>query len=255
VFVRHCGVRRVGAWVVVLVVGFALVDAGTSPSPAAAASCVGSDVGIWGRSNPGNGIARGDQGDLVAKFDNPGACTHPGDLQVEGTSHMHVGISGSNDFAEIGWIDHETAGGGSALDLFWEYEVNGANSGAHIFSSGCASPGTTVTFRVGLKSGTTQWAMSYACHGGGFTQAQLSPALGENFGDARGEITTHTINPTPGNSLDESYSSLKYRNQSDSWVGWGAVGCQSIMVNPTLFNMHVGSSTAYTTGDFSSGQC
>jgi hypothetical protein len=45
----------------------------------------------------------------------------------------------------------------SDADLFREYEVDKATIGADIFSPGCASPGSTIAFRVGLKSGTTQY--------------------------------------------------------------------------------------------------
>jgi hypothetical protein len=245
-----CRVRWLaGSLVSLLVLVACFVGA---PSTALASSCdQGTDTGIFGTTNNGVGAAQGDQGDILVHQPPPGAC-NPGDISSGATIHMHIGGATSNSFAEIGWVQQEDVGL-PAHWLFWETRINGHGSGSNLFSSGCATPGTTTTFRVGLKSGTTQWAMSYACNGGGFTQIKLSGIMGEAFGDPRAEKFTHS-NPVPTNQMDERYTNLKYRSGA-TFVGWGDVTCQdpgSSLLNN--FHMTILSGDSYTIGD-GSGYC
>lgn len=184
------------------------------------------DFGIFTVSQAGENNGHGDRAGITVKDMPFGDCTTGNTpLVAEGTAHMHVGPTGSGDFAEIGWIEWTPGSGIKEHDLFWEVSFNGQGDTAHIFSSGCAGPpGKVSTFRVGQKGSTTQWAMSYACDGGAFTQIALSQSLGHGAGDPRGE-TTHHSNPVPTNGLDDHFQNLQWRDSSDAWNLWGGVGC------------------------------
>jgi hypothetical protein len=184
------------------------------------------DIGIFTESaDGGNNNAHGDQADILVKAPPLGDCSTTTSLVGEGTAHMHIGGPNSGDMAEIGWTEWHSPRVGNVHYLFWETSFNTQNSNAQLFTSGCADVGDTTTFRVGNKSGTNQWAMSYACNGGGFTQIQLSGNLGESNGDARGEVTHHS-NPIPTNGIDDHLSELQWRNASADWNYWGGIVCQ-----------------------------
>jgi hypothetical protein len=217
------------------------------------ASCPQStDHGIFTDSVAGLNGSHGTQADILVKSPPFGDCAG-GSWVGEGTAHQHIAGNGSGDFAEIGWTELNT-GTSTQHRLFWETSFNFSSSGIHAFTSACATPGTVTTFRVGNKSGTNQWAMSYACNGGGFTQIQLSGNLGDNAGDARGE-TTHHSSPVPANGLDDHFVELKYRDSSASWNYWGGVQCDSPGSIPAGFKVNVVNNHEYYTGDGSPNGC
>jgi hypothetical protein len=236
--------------VLVLLVGCCAF--GLAKAPVAYASCPqNDDQGIFTESSDGgNNNSHGDQADVLVKAPPLGDCATATGLVGEGTAHMHVGASGSGDFAEIGWVEFHSPRTGNQPQLFWEVSFNGQGASAHLFDSGCENVGTTSTFRVGNKSGTTQWAMSYACNGGGFTQIALSQALGESTGDSRGEVTHHS-SPIPTNGLDDHFTNLQWRNASAVWNLWGGVTCQDPQAG---FHVNVISGHEFAVGD-GSGFC
>jgi hypothetical protein len=244
--------RRVFALFATVMLGVIALNFGAAERVALADCNQNIDRGIFTDSSAGLNVSRGSQADILVKSPPEGACAG-GSYIGEGTAHQHISGSNSGDFAEIGWISLDN---GFSIDhyLFWETSFNSNNSGIHAFTSGCATPGTTTTFRVGNKSGTQEWAMSYACNGGGFTQIKLSGNLGANNGDARGEMTHHS-NPVPQNGLDDHFTELKYRDNAANWNYWGGVICDQPGAIPNGFKVNVINGHEYYTGDGSPNGC
>lgn len=137
---------------------------------------------------------------------------------------------------------------------FGKKSLNGQDDNSHLFESGCENPGTTSTFRVGNKTGTNEWAMSYACNGGGFRQIALSEDLGEAFGEARTERFHHS-DPIPTNGMDDHYTNIQYRDTGGTWHQWPSSFCQDDGGSAaTNFHVNTISAHEYYTGD-GSGPC
>ncbi len=170
-----------------------LVGFGAGSLSAAFADCnQNADRGIWVKSGQGT-MSHGDQVDSLVEENNAGDCTQLNEITAEQTAYMGVGGNSLFDWAEMGWVQIESALGPAFGNVFTEWGLRGktesCGGNSCIFSSGCGNLGTTITLRSVLNSATNDtWNLDYACNGGGFTVRSTSDPLDANYCVPDGEI-------------------------------------------------------------------